>query len=382
MKKKINLLLFSVLVIAFISNPVLAADSLEELSPCEDPNIVRVIFFGKIIFDIIRIVVPIGMIIMAIIDFSKGVTSGDESTQKKKMNLLIKRIIMGVMVFIVPWIVGRIIVLLGTLTDDVNYTDCLKNATEERIAELQSNYDRLVEKEENSNPSQDNSPTNNDNQNGNSNQNNNVDIDDKIKANRTYSDEIVSNLAAVIGSEAGFYKKGFEAQLMTGAIVINNMYYPYYNGYTPINSHNDISLNRMCTLFKYGSLYSEAKCNYRLDTKQFPGLNETQKKQATVAAKLVLSGIFTIPKEVNGQGNLSNWGTVADEWGACWTGKPGCVMDKYHDTGCTQVYAYSVFYRISDKDVFGNTVSTIFDDYESIADQLYEKYVVEGKEIF
>lgn len=370
MKKKIFLLLFSALVIIFISNPVFAAESLDELNPCEDPNIIRVIFFGKIILDIIRIIIPIGMIIMAIMDFSKGVTSSDDSTQKKKMKLLIKRIIMGVMVFAVPWIVGRIIILLGNLADGVNYTDCLENATEERLNELQEEYDRLVEKEEDNNWGQGGSSTGN------------VDYNDKVKAKRSYSDEEISNFAAVIGSEAGFYKDGFEAQLITGAIIINNMYYPYYNGYTPIKSHNDISLDSMCTLFKYGSLYRKEKCDYRLDTKKFPGLNETQKKQATVAAKLVLSGIFTIPKEVNGQGNLSNWGTIAEEWGACWTGKPGCVMDKYHDTGCTQVYAYSVFYRISDKDVFGNTVSTIFDDYESIADQLYEKYVVEGKEIF
>lgn len=387
MKKKIYLLLFSLfLLFVFITHPVLAAESLDELSPCEDPNIVRVIYFGKIILDIIRTVVPIGMIIMAIIDFSKGVTSSDESSQKKKTQLLIKRLTMGIMIFAVPWMVGRLIVMLGNLTDGVNYTDCLENANEERLQVLQEEYDRLVNKEEAE------QIVTNSNSNG-------VGLgggassgghggsfghggDTSNNGEGRYSDEVVSNLAALMGSEAGFYKDGFEAQLMTGAIFINNMYYPYYNGYTPIRSHDDISLDSMCTLFRYGSLYSIKKCGYRLNESTFPGLTESQKKQATVAAKLVLSGIFTIPKEINGQGNLNNWGSVATKWGACWTGKPGCTMNEYADTGCTQVYAYSNYYKISDKDVFGNTVSTNFDSYKSIADSLYQIYVVGENEIF
>lgn len=104
---------------------------------CTNPDILRVIYFGKLIVDIVKIVIPIGLIIMGMIDFSKSVVSSDEGAQKKNMTLLGKRIIFAILVFAVPWIVETLMISLGNLTEGVNFTDCLENANSEKIAELE-----------------------------------------------------------------------------------------------------------------------------------------------------------------------------------------------------------------------------------------------------
>ena len=77
--------------------------------------------------------IPIGLIVFGLIDFSKSVASGDEKDGKKNLNLFIKRLIYGALVFCVPWIVNVVMHLLGDLTKDVNWTDCYNNANKEYI---------------------------------------------------------------------------------------------------------------------------------------------------------------------------------------------------------------------------------------------------------
>ena len=107
------------------------------IEACENPDILRVIYFLKILIDIEKILVPIALIVIGSIDLSKSVMSNDEKEQKKKLNLFIKRLIYAVVIFLVPWIIEVFISLLGDLTDDVNWTDCITNANKERIEELE-----------------------------------------------------------------------------------------------------------------------------------------------------------------------------------------------------------------------------------------------------
>ena len=115
---------------------------------CTNPDILRVIYFGKLIIDIVKIVVPIGLIILGMVDFSKSVTTSDEGAQKKNMKLLGKRIVFAVLVFAVPWIVETLMVSLGNLTEGVNFTDCLENATGDCIDQLENGYSRCYSKDE------------------------------------------------------------------------------------------------------------------------------------------------------------------------------------------------------------------------------------------
>ena len=111
------------------------------MNVCENPDILRVIWFGLEIVDIVKIIIPIALIVLGIIDFSKSVITSDEGIQKKSGKLFLKRIIYAVLVFIVPWLIKVFIITLGDLavlkTNEVNFTDCLDNANGEKIEELE-----------------------------------------------------------------------------------------------------------------------------------------------------------------------------------------------------------------------------------------------------
>ena len=120
-----------------------------DVPTCENPEILKVIYFARLIFNIVKIIIPIGLIVMGAIDFSKSVSTSDDGEQKKNLKLFIKRIIYALLVFFVPWIVGRIIVILGNVTSkEVNFTDCLENATSSQIEVMQKKYDELLEQEQ------------------------------------------------------------------------------------------------------------------------------------------------------------------------------------------------------------------------------------------
>ena len=97
------------------------------MDACTNPDILKVIYFFQLILDIIKIIIPIGLIVMGMIDFSKSVITSDENAQKKNTSLFVKRLIYGVLVFIVPWIVETLMIWLGNITEEVNFTDCLEN---------------------------------------------------------------------------------------------------------------------------------------------------------------------------------------------------------------------------------------------------------------
>ncbi len=113
----------------------LAAEDAEDgiLQACLNPDILRVVWFFNILLDVARIVIPIGLIIIGTIDFSKSVISSDENAQKKNMTLFGKRLLYAVIIFLVPWIVKVLITSLGNLTAGVNFTDCIENANKESI---------------------------------------------------------------------------------------------------------------------------------------------------------------------------------------------------------------------------------------------------------
>lgn len=109
---------------------------------CTNPDILKVIYFFNIIIDIVKIVIPIALIIFGIIDFAKAVISSNEKSQSKTVNLFLKRLLYGVLIFVVPWIVEVLMITLGNLLeseDDMgNFTDCLENANFECIDALDS----------------------------------------------------------------------------------------------------------------------------------------------------------------------------------------------------------------------------------------------------
>lgn len=109
---------------------------------CKTPAVLRVISFFMLIIDIVKIIIPIGLIVIGIISFSKAVIANDEKAQKKAFGLFSKRLLYAVLVFVVPWIVEVLMITLGNLavTDntEVNFTDCIENANSETIKNIEN----------------------------------------------------------------------------------------------------------------------------------------------------------------------------------------------------------------------------------------------------
>ncbi len=78
---------------------------------CTDINpVLRII--GYVIFGI-KIAAPIILIVVGMIDLAKAVTLNKDEEVKKAQNLLIKKAIAGVLVFLVITIVGLLMKLVG-----------------------------------------------------------------------------------------------------------------------------------------------------------------------------------------------------------------------------------------------------------------------------
>ena len=118
------------------------------LDVCENPHVLRTIYFGIIIKDIIFTIIPIGIIVMTLIDFSKAVIASKEDEQQKAVKLIPKRIMYAIVVFAIPWIVTALMNTLSSLKLSValDYTTCIENA--KKAKGNFEHYDKLLEAEE------------------------------------------------------------------------------------------------------------------------------------------------------------------------------------------------------------------------------------------
>lgn len=120
--------------------------STSDIPTCQLPTVLQVIYFGKLIFNILAVLLPIALILLIMIDFTKCLVSNDESNQKRVANLAFKRIFYTVIVFAVPYIVSFVMGILTSLIPDYNL--CLTNATPENIDVFTKEYEKEVELEE------------------------------------------------------------------------------------------------------------------------------------------------------------------------------------------------------------------------------------------
>ena len=95
------------------------------LPACEDSNFLSALKLGKDIFNIICVLVPIILIIMASIDLGKIVMGNGDV--KKPISALIRRIISCCCIFFIPIIVDLFIEMLGVFSVE-GFNVCLNNA--------------------------------------------------------------------------------------------------------------------------------------------------------------------------------------------------------------------------------------------------------------
>lgn len=134
MKKKISYILLICLTIiplnyvyasGFSTNETISACGFDKYIPAKLPN------FTSSLFNILKIVVPIVIIVMGMIDFAGAMMANDEKKMKEKQKKFITRLIAGVLVFMVMAAVQFIFKQVNTTTSYkngfVNCADCLLN---------------------------------------------------------------------------------------------------------------------------------------------------------------------------------------------------------------------------------------------------------------
>lgn len=67
----------------------------------------------EVIIRIICIIVPVVLVIICSIDFAKAVISQDNDALKKALSLSFKRLLAGVIIFLLPFVISFIMQLVG-----------------------------------------------------------------------------------------------------------------------------------------------------------------------------------------------------------------------------------------------------------------------------
>lgn len=121
------------------------------LETCKHPTILSVLYFGYLFWEILAVVIPIGLIIMLMIDFTKAVVISKEDEQVKSMKLVVKRIMYAVFIFATPWMVSLVMSVLDGAGIDLggDYNVCLN--TVKNISAGTDNiekYEKLLDAEE------------------------------------------------------------------------------------------------------------------------------------------------------------------------------------------------------------------------------------------
>lgn len=147
MKKtsKKKLLFFILFVILFMSLNFVYAATSSKISFCEYSGVVRTFKVIGILINIVKIVVPILIVITAIINITKTILSGKAEDLKASAIQLIKQIIAGLIIFIIPTVLDYAFDKLAT--DGTSYdpsgfavcTNCLFDTEHCKIPEKDPN---------------------------------------------------------------------------------------------------------------------------------------------------------------------------------------------------------------------------------------------------
>lgn len=105
-------------------------DSTQDLCDSLRP-VLRIV--GYVIL-LIKIAVPIILIVVGVLDLMKATTEKDDKKIKEAQNMLVKRIIAAVMVFLVATLVGVIMRIVGN-TSYTKCMECINNPTQCTVEE-------------------------------------------------------------------------------------------------------------------------------------------------------------------------------------------------------------------------------------------------------
>ncbi len=99
-------------------------------------DLVKVIAIVRLVINAICIVVPIVLILLGAIDLFRAVIASKEEDIKKNQQRLIKRVIAGIIVFLVPTIITVLLNLIGVSN---GWKKCWDNAKNQNFSTLFNN---------------------------------------------------------------------------------------------------------------------------------------------------------------------------------------------------------------------------------------------------
>ena len=106
--------------------------NIEEINICDPENTTLKVFqvIGYILF-ILKILIPILIIVLGMIDFGKSAISSDDKAMQKSAMSLVKRIIIGIAIFFVPLLVKIIFNMIGQFSSEMkkDYINCVNCLT-------------------------------------------------------------------------------------------------------------------------------------------------------------------------------------------------------------------------------------------------------------
>ncbi len=100
--------------------------NIEEINICDPENTTLKVFqvIGYILF-ILKILVPIIIIILGIIEFGKAALSGDEKANTTSFKTLMMKIVAGIMIFFIPTVLDFALSMVqGTKDVALKYEGC------------------------------------------------------------------------------------------------------------------------------------------------------------------------------------------------------------------------------------------------------------------
>lgn len=100
-----------------------------------DVGLLKVIVFVKQLLNVVFIAIPIGLIVMLMVDLAKNVMAGKEDDQRKNIQIALKRVIYAVVIFFVPYVVNLAMKIvdetLEALDISAKYSSCYNITNEE-----------------------------------------------------------------------------------------------------------------------------------------------------------------------------------------------------------------------------------------------------------
>lgn len=118
-----KLLVYGIFMFLFIGLNIVYAATSAELHFCEYSGVLRSLKIVGIIILIAKILIPIILIITAMISFFKTVISGKSDDLKGSLMIVVKKIIAGLIIFILPGLIDYVFdVTVGY--DDSGFTAC------------------------------------------------------------------------------------------------------------------------------------------------------------------------------------------------------------------------------------------------------------------